>query len=226
MSADLYPQSAYTTRPAYQQRADQPYQLSTSSNVASYSSQLLPSQQSTISDSQSAHDAHSQSPQRESQSPKQEDNGSVPKQEGTPQQQPAKPQATFLTKLYAYVASCYMRALIHSPSIKAPREAREPPHDPLGSRGRAHHRRAARAARPSCSPQRLPPVALCKLLPAIKRKSASPPSSRPFFREFLPTLTCLISRSTASCVRSTSETLTPRSTTLTRAPGVRRTVPD
>ncbi|EIW62094.1 uncharacterized protein TRAVEDRAFT_70292 [Trametes versicolor FP-101664 SS1] len=101
MSADLYPQSAYTTRPAYQQRADQPYQLSTSSNVASYSSQLLPSQQSTISDSQSAHDAHSQSPQRESQSPKQEDNGSVPKQEGTPQQQPAKPQATFLTKLYA-----------------------------------------------------------------------------------------------------------------------------
>ncbi|KAH9853751.1 HSF-type DNA-binding-domain-containing protein [Lenzites betulinus] len=100
MSADLYPQSAYTARPAYQQRADQPYQLSTAANVV-YPPQLLPSQpQSAISDPQS-HDAHSQSPQRESQSPKQEENPSVPKQEGTPQQQPAKPQATFLTKLYA-----------------------------------------------------------------------------------------------------------------------------
>ncbi|KAI0829464.1 HSF-type DNA-binding-domain-containing protein [Trametes gibbosa] len=100
MSADLYPQSAYPARPSYQQRPDQPYQLSTSPNVV-YPPQLLPSQpQSAISDSPS-NDAHSQSPQRESQSPKQEDNPSVQKQDGTPQQQPAKPQATFLTKLYA-----------------------------------------------------------------------------------------------------------------------------
>ncbi|KAI0663057.1 HSF-type DNA-binding-domain-containing protein [Cubamyces menziesii] len=110
MSADLYPQSAYSARPSYQQRADQPYQLSTPSNVV-YPPQLLSSQQqqpqqpqtSSLSDAQSAHsnEAHSQSPQRESQSPKQEDNASIPKQEGAPQQQPAKPQATFLTKLYA-----------------------------------------------------------------------------------------------------------------------------
>ncbi|KAI0637819.1 HSF-type DNA-binding-domain-containing protein [Trametes polyzona] len=103
MSADLYPQSAYTTRPAYQQRPDQPYSQLSSNNPV-YPPQLLPSQQqSAISDAQNAHsaDAHSQSPQRESQSPKQEDNAVVPKQEGAPQQQPAKPQATFLTKLYA-----------------------------------------------------------------------------------------------------------------------------
>ena len=124
MSADLYPQSAYSARPSYQQRADQPYQLSTPSSVV-YPPQLLSSQQqqpqqpqtSSLSDAQSAHsnEAHSQSPQRESQSPKQEDNASIPKQEGAPQQQPAKPQATFLTKLYAYVlfdASRYMRALM------------------------------------------------------------------------------------------------------------------
>ncbi|KAI0356625.1 hypothetical protein OH77DRAFT_1495421 [Trametes cingulata] len=106
MSADLYPQSAYSARPSYQQRADQSYQLSNSSNVV-YPPQLLPSQQqsTTIPEAQSAHstDNQSQSPQRESQSPKQEDNAAVPKQEGAPQQQPAKPQATFLTKLYAYV---------------------------------------------------------------------------------------------------------------------------
>ncbi|CDO74044.1 hypothetical protein BN946_scf185043.g94 [Trametes cinnabarina] len=114
MSADLYPQSAYTARPSYQQRADQSYQMSNSATL--YQPQLLspqqpqqqqqpPQQQSQSSSLSDAHSAHSpensQSPQRESQSPKQEDSAVVSKQDGAPQQQPAKPQATFLTKLYA-----------------------------------------------------------------------------------------------------------------------------
>lgn len=99
MSADLYPQSAYPSRSSYPARSDQQYSLSNPSAIV-YPPQLLPSQQS-IPEGQST-DASSHPSPRDSQSPKEED-PSVPKPDGAPQQQPAKPQATFLTKLYAYV---------------------------------------------------------------------------------------------------------------------------
>lgn len=105
--ADLYP----TYGRQYQQRQDnasqQPYHLQGSSNGLVYPSQLITSNQPTVSDDHSSpthHDSSSQSPT--SQSPKQE-SPSAPKQDGIPQQ-PAKPQATFLTKLYAYVLPLFI----------------------------------------------------------------------------------------------------------------------
>ncbi|KAH9943077.1 HSF-type DNA-binding-domain-containing protein [Epithele typhae] len=96
MSADLFPQSAYS-RSSYPSRADQPYSLPASSSVV-YPPQLLPTQPS-LSEPHSP-DASSHPSPRDSQSPKQE-NAVAQKQDGSAQQQPAKPQATFLTKLYA-----------------------------------------------------------------------------------------------------------------------------
>ncbi|TFK82316.1 hypothetical protein K466DRAFT_304922 [Polyporus arcularius HHB13444] len=56
------------------------------------------------------------------------DSASATKQDRASQQQPSKPQATLLTKLYAFLTP------------------RESPHDSLGPRRRADHRRAARRA--------------------------------------------------------------------------------
>lgn len=50
--------------------------------------------------------------------------------------------------------------------IKPPRATRESPHDSMGPRRRAHHRRTARTTRSACLAQRLPSVALCILLSA------------------------------------------------------------
>lgn len=117
--ADLYP----TYGRQYQQRQDQQSQYtlapgSTSSGVMYAPSQLLAQQQqqqpaAMLDDHQPPPQPQQQpSPQNEpsSQSPASQQNGS-PKQDppspakadGGMPQQPSKPQATFLTKLYAYV---------------------------------------------------------------------------------------------------------------------------
>ena len=171
MSADLYPQSTYAQRTSYPARSDQSYPPLSNPSTLVYPPTLIQPSSQSIPEGQST-DSPSQSPARDSQSPKTE-NATVPKQDGAPQQQPAKPQATFLTKLYAYVFRRVLLspALPRSPPPKPPRTAREPPHDPVGSSRRAYHRRAARTTRSPCPPQRLPSVAFRKLLSATQRKS-------------------------------------------------------
>jgi hypothetical protein len=78
----------------------------------------------------------------------------------------AKPQATFLTKLYAYVFA--IRGTTPTDTAQSPRETREPAYDSLGPRRRAHYRRAARATRPPCPSVNIPPVPLRFLLPPAK----------------------------------------------------------
>ncbi len=102
MSADLYPQSTYPQRTSYPARPDQSYQLSAVPPAPLvYPPSLISSASQPIPEAQNS-DSPTHSSPRESQSPK-ADNASAAKQDGTSQQQPAKPQATFLTKLYAYV---------------------------------------------------------------------------------------------------------------------------
>ena len=82
----------------------------------------------------------------------------------------SKPQATFLTKLYAYVLLSLAQHPPH-PS-QPPRAPREPPHDSLGPCWRAHHRRAPRAARSPCPSKHLSSIKIRELLPATKCPSS------------------------------------------------------
>lgn len=52
----------------------------------------------------------------------------------------SKPQATFLTKLYAYVSTTLSLISLALTFEKPPRTPREPPHDSLGPRRRTYHR--------------------------------------------------------------------------------------
>ena len=104
--ADRYP----TYSRQYQQRTDQ-YTLAPGSATSGvmYTPQQLLTQPSIVDDHPAPtqapappqHDASSQSPSSQNASPKQ-DSPISSKPDAIPQQ-PSKPQATFLTKLYAYV---------------------------------------------------------------------------------------------------------------------------
>ena len=175
--ADLYPTySRQYQRP--DSTAAPQYQLAGGSSISGimYPPQLT-AQTSVVDDQQQQQQQSSPIPNEGSNSPVSQPSSS-PKQEsptaqktdGMPQQ-PAKPQATFLTKLYAYVLPrvvCVCE-LIPAPP-QSPRASRKPPHDSLGPGGRAHYRRATRAACTTCPPQRLPTIPFRQLLPATKRK--------------------------------------------------------
>lgn len=112
----------------------------------------------------------------------------------------AKPQATFLTKLYAYLF--FFLLFIPPPSspffLQPPRTPREPSHDSLGLGRRTHHRRAPRATRSPCSPQHLSSIKIRELLPATQCPSSFIPFPLPSFMSFFS-----VHRSMASCAKLT-----------------------
>lgn len=147
--ADLYP--TYSRQYQRQDSGAAPqYQLAGGSSISGimYPPQLTA--QTSVVDDQQQQQQSSPIPNEGSNSPVSQPTSS-PKQEsptaqktdGMPQQ-PAKPQATFLTKLYAYVSPSRSRFSRSSRAFsrahsQSPRATRESPHDTLGSGRRAHH---------------------------------------------------------------------------------------
>lgn len=72
----------------------------------------------------------------------------------------AKPQATFLTKLYAYVRSTVLLILFYNPS-QSSWASWKPPYDSVGPCRRTYHRRETRAACSSCPSKYIPSVSIC-----------------------------------------------------------------
>jgi hypothetical protein len=63
-----------------------------------------------------------------------------------------------------------------------PRASREPSHDQMGPRRRAHHRRASRAACPPRPPKHLPSIQICFLFSATQRPCFFPSCNTPSCR--------------------------------------------
>jgi len=173
--ADLYPPS-YPPR----QQQPQPYHPRDSQSYQLNQHQSL-SYPTIMSSHQNNHHQQPQQPPQQTQptsaslSPDDEHPPKLPDQSTTPkpdQSGHSKPQATFLTKLYALVVSILLLSPTSS-SIQSSRASRKPSYDSLGSSRRIHHRRKARAARPSRPSFRLSSVPLRKLLPTTQRASSS-----------------------------------------------------
>lgn len=103
-----------------------------------------------------------------SSSPEGDDGDATPPKSADAQKLETKPQATFLTKLYAYVA---LQAVCFAlTSCQAARTTRVPLDDQMGCRRRADHRRAPRTARAARPAQHLSPVTLCLLFASAQRE--------------------------------------------------------